>query len=77
MTMAAYNPDERDEIPRIGVPIIGIGKVPFINIFGEIDRAYEVRETDEPNMLWEDGRIMSWENGENILLEQQLVRVWH
>lgn len=74
--MADYNPDERKEMPRIGVPVIGIGTVPFINVFGEIDKAYVIEETEEPWLLWENGSAMSWENGQSILLEQQLVRVW-
>ena len=75
--MVEYNPREVKDIPKIAVPIIGIGKIPFVNVFGPLDRSeYEVVETDEPNLLWENGSAMSWEDGQNILLEQQLVRIW-
>lgn len=75
--MADYNPIETKEIPTIGVPIIGIPRIPLLNVFGSLCREkYEIVETDEPNLLWENGSAMSWEDGENVLLENQLMRVW-
>lgn len=74
--MIEYNPREIRDIPKIGIPTIGIGKAPMVNVFGVTDRAYIIEETDEPNLLWENGSAMSWEDGENVLLEQQKQRIW-
>lgn len=72
-----YNPREITEIPKVGVLKIGIPKVPILNVFGELIRkGYEIVETDEPNLLWENGSAMSWEDGDNVLLEQQKQRIW-
>lgn len=71
-----YNPDERKEMPRIGIPRIGIGKVPFINVFGEVDKAYVIEDNPEPCLLWDNGSPMLWEDKSNVLLEQQKVRIW-
>lgn len=75
--MIEYNPIEIKGIPTIGVPRIGIGRVPFLNVFGQLNREeYEIVETDEPYLLWENGSGMSWEDGENILLENQKQKIW-
>lgn len=75
--MTDYNPREIKDIPKIEVPRIGIGRIPFPNTFGPINREdYEIVETDEPNLLWENGSAMSWEDGDNVLLEQQKQRIW-
>lgn len=75
--MTDYNPIEVRDVPKIEVLKIGIGKIPFPNTFGPINReAYEIVETDEPYLLWENGSGMSWEDGDNILLEQQFMRVY-
>lgn len=75
--MTDYNPREIRDNPKIGVPTIGIGRIPLPNAFGEIDRkAYEIVETDESNLLWENGSAMSWEDGDNVLLEHQKQRIW-
>lgn len=70
------NLDEKIRIPRIGLPIVGVGKTPFINVFGVPDRAYEIVETDEPYLLWEDGSPVLWEDNTKVLLEQQTKRIW-
>lgn len=75
--MTDYNPREIRDIPKIGVPTIGIGRIPIPNAFGELIRKdYEIVETDEPNLLWENGSAMSWEDGDNVLLENQKMKIW-
>ena len=71
-----YNPREIIGIPVVGFPIIRIGQTRMINLFGETDNAYIIEDTDQPWLLWEDGKPISWEDRNNILLEQQKVRIW-
>lgn len=75
--MTAYNPNEHIGIVRITAPTIGTLKVSLPNAFGDIqsDVKHDVVETDDPYLLWENGSAMSWEDGDNVLLEQQFVRM--
>lgn len=70
------NLDEQIKVPKITLLSVSVGKVPFINVFGVTDRAYEIVDTDEPYLLWEDGSPMLWEDGTKVLLENQTKKVW-
>lgn len=70
------NLDERIQIPVVSLNVIGIPKTPVTNIFGIPDISYEIVETDEPYLLWEDGSPILWEDGSKILLEQQTKKIW-
>lgn len=75
--MTAYNPNEHIGIPKIGVPTIGVPRVRYPNVFGRPTKDTERIETiDEPYLLWESGAAMLWEDGTEIELEQQKIRIW-
>lgn len=65
-----YNPDERLGIPILSVPVIGMPKLPFINVFGAILAMKNVIEAVESLcMLWEDGSVMLWEDNSRMNFE--------
>lgn len=70
------NFDEKIYIPSVGLPTISVGKMPFVNVFGIPDMAYDIVDKDNPYLLWEDGSLMLWEDGDKIMLEQDKMRVW-
>lgn len=71
-----YNPDERLKIPCIGIPFICIGKFSLDNIFGVTNRGFIIEDNPNPNLLLESGASMLWEDKQNILLEQQKIKIW-
>ena len=75
--MTVSNPNENIGILCIGVPTIGVPKVRYPNVFGNPTLDTERIETiDKPWLLWESGAAMLWEDGTEIELEQQKIRIW-